>query len=96
MMSGPAGRGSVRITRREKSGARTVKAIHGVREVAPDPQFELDLAADLRGRLGSDPLLDALMQYADGSRDLPLHTSRRSRTANGAIIRNQRSSNREP
>lgn len=65
MMSGPTGRG--RITRREKSGARTVKAVHGVRGAAPDPQFELDLAADLRGRLGSDQLLDAFTKYADGS-----------------------------
>ena len=67
MMSGPTGRGSVRINRREKSGARTVKAIHGVREMAPDPQFELDLAADLRERLGSDQLLEAFTKYADGS-----------------------------
>ena len=66
MTSGPVDHGSIRI-RREKSGARTVKAIHGVREVAPDPQFELDMAADLRGRLGSEQLVDAFTQYADGS-----------------------------
>jgi acetyltransferase-like isoleucine patch superfamily enzyme len=62
-----SGRGSARITRREKSGARTVKAIHGVREVAPDPQFELDLAANLRAHLSSEQLLDAFTNYADGS-----------------------------
>ena len=38
-----------------------------MREVAPDPQFELDMAADLRGRLGSEQLMDAFTQYADGS-----------------------------
>lgn len=63
MMSGPIAR-----TRHEKQNrARTVKAVHGMREVAPDPQFELDLAADLRGRLGREQLLDAFTQYADGS-----------------------------
>ena len=44
-----------------------VKAVHGVREVAPDPQFELDMAADLRGRLSREQLLDAFTQYANGS-----------------------------
>jgi acetyltransferase-like isoleucine patch superfamily enzyme len=66
MMFGPIDRDSTCV-RRDKSGARTVKAIHGLREVAPDPQFELDMAADLRGRLGSEQLLDAFTQYADGS-----------------------------
>jgi acetyltransferase-like isoleucine patch superfamily enzyme len=67
-MPGPrASRSSARVTRREKSGARTVKAIHGMREVAADPQFELDLAANLRAHLSSEQLLDAFTHYADGS-----------------------------
>ena len=66
MMSGSIDRGSAR-TRHDNSSARTVKAVHGVREVGPDPQFELDMAADLRGRLGSEQLLEAFTQYADGA-----------------------------
>jgi len=55
------------MSRPEKSGARTVKAVHAVREATPDPQYEIDLAADLRQRLGNEQLLDAFTQYADGS-----------------------------
>ena len=55
------------MSRPEKSGARTVKAVNAVREATPDPQYEIDLAADLRQRLGSEQLLDAFTQYADGS-----------------------------
>ena len=66
MMSGPVDRGSTG-PRRDKSSARTVKAVHGVREVAPDPRFELDMAADLRGRLSNEQLVDAFTQYANGS-----------------------------
>lgn len=53
--------------RREKNNARTVKAVHGVREVGPDPQFELDMAFDLRERLSKEQLADAFTLYADGS-----------------------------
>src|ERR1700686_973420 len=67
MISGADGRSSVPITRREKTGTRIVKAIHGLREAAPDPQFELDHAADLRERLSSEQLLHAFTQYAAGS-----------------------------
>jgi len=67
MTSGAADRTPSPITRREKSGARTVKAVHGVREAAPDPQFELDLAVDLRGRLNSEQLLEAFTQYSSGA-----------------------------
>ena len=54
-------------SRRGKGSARTVKAIHGVREVAPDPQYELDMAAELREHLGNEHLVDAFTRYADGS-----------------------------
>jgi acetyltransferase-like isoleucine patch superfamily enzyme len=55
------------ITQRKKSSGRTVKAVHGMQEVEPDPQFEMDMAADLRRRLGSEQLLEAFTQYAAGS-----------------------------
>ena len=38
-----------------------------MREVVPDPQFEIDMAADLRGRLGREQLQDAFAQYANGT-----------------------------
>ena len=66
MMSGPVDRGSTR-SRGEISSARTVKAVHGLREVVPDPQFELDMATDLRGHLSNEQLLDAFTQYSNGS-----------------------------
>ena len=55
------------MSRPEKSGARTVKAVHAVREATPDPQYEIELAADLRQRLSSEQLLEAFTQYACGS-----------------------------
>jgi acetyltransferase-like isoleucine patch superfamily enzyme len=66
MMSGPISRRSAG-TGDKKSSSRTVKAVHAVRELVPDPQFELDLAADLRGRLSREQLLVAFTQFADGS-----------------------------
>ena len=67
MMYGPVIPGSTPDQPGKASRARTVKAVHGVRELVPDPQFELDLAADLRGRLGRGQLLDAFAQYANGT-----------------------------
>ena len=65
-MSHSVDRDSVHI-RCDKSGARTVKAVHGVREVPQDPQFELDMAADIRERLGREQLLEAFSQHAGRS-----------------------------
>ncbi len=62
MTSGGAGRRS-----RRDSVARVVKAVHGLRQAAPDPQFELDLAADLRERLNREQLLEAFTRFAGGS-----------------------------
>lgn len=42
------------------------EAIHGVREIEQDPQFELDMAAHLRDRLGREQLFEAFSQYANG------------------------------
>ena len=64
MNSGAADRSSPSIARREKSGSRTVKAIYDLSGAVPDPQFEVDLATELRGRLSSDQLLGTFTQYA--------------------------------
>lgn len=55
------------LPRKTKAGSRVVKAIHGVREIEPDPQFELDMAAHLRGRLSREQLLEAYVQHAAGA-----------------------------
>jgi acetyltransferase-like isoleucine patch superfamily enzyme len=66
MIRGAPGPSSASIARQAKVGARTVKAVHGLRESTSDPQFELDLAADLRQRLTRDQLLEAFAQHAAG------------------------------
>jgi acetyltransferase-like isoleucine patch superfamily enzyme len=43
---------------------RTVKARHGLTETIPDPQFELDLAEDLKSRLTREQLLEAFADYS--------------------------------
>jgi acetyltransferase-like isoleucine patch superfamily enzyme len=45
-------------------GPRVVKAVHGARQAASDPQFELDLAADLRTRLDREQLLEAFARFS--------------------------------
>jgi acetyltransferase-like isoleucine patch superfamily enzyme len=44
-----------------------VKAIHGARDIEPDPQFELDMAVHLREELGSEQLLEAFARHAIGA-----------------------------
>lgn len=51
---------------RREVDARVVKAVHGARETAPDPPFELALAAELRMRLDAEQLLDAFARFAAG------------------------------
>jgi acetyltransferase-like isoleucine patch superfamily enzyme len=41
----------IKTHRTRKSGARLVKAVHGLRTAEPAPQFELDMAAHLKGQL---------------------------------------------
>jgi acetyltransferase-like isoleucine patch superfamily enzyme len=53
--------------RTRKSGARVVKAVHGLRKVEPDPQFELDMAAHLREQLSREQLLEAFSDHAYGT-----------------------------
>jgi acetyltransferase-like isoleucine patch superfamily enzyme len=52
---------------RRNSSLRVVKAVHGVRQTIPDPQFELDLAADLRTRLNRDQLIDTFVRFSVGT-----------------------------
>jgi len=53
--------------RTRKSGTRTVTAVHGLRKIEPDPQFELDLAAHLREQLSREQLLEAFSHHANGT-----------------------------
>ena len=62
MTAGTSGRSPRRLV-----GFRLVKAVHGVRDAAPDPQFELDLAADLRTRLDREQLVEAFARFSAGS-----------------------------
>jgi hypothetical protein len=48
-------------------GSRLAKAVDGVREAAPDPRFELDLAADIRARLDREQLVEAFARFSAGS-----------------------------
>jgi acetyltransferase-like isoleucine patch superfamily enzyme len=52
---------------REQMQARVVRAVHGVRKIEPDPQFELDMAAHLRTQLRREQLSEAYSQYASGT-----------------------------
>jgi acetyltransferase-like isoleucine patch superfamily enzyme len=49
------------------SGSRIVRAIHGLRKVEPDPQFELDMAAHLKEQLTREQLLEAFSDYGHGT-----------------------------
>lgn len=60
-------RQSARLSRQRKAGARTVKAVHGLKKTAPDPQHELDLAANFREHMSREQLLDAFKRYGQGS-----------------------------
>jgi len=66
-MRSVADRESARLKRHGKVGVRTVKAVHGLRKSVADPQFELDLAANLRETLNREQLLDAFKRYAQRS-----------------------------
>jgi acetyltransferase-like isoleucine patch superfamily enzyme len=55
------------LPRKRKVGSRTVKAIHGAREIEQDPQFELDMAAHLREQLSREQLHEAFARHAIGA-----------------------------
>jgi acetyltransferase-like isoleucine patch superfamily enzyme len=53
--------------RTAKSGSRVVSAIHGLRKVDPDPQFERDMAAHLKGQLAREKLQEAFAVHGRGT-----------------------------
>jgi acetyltransferase-like isoleucine patch superfamily enzyme len=62
-----ADRAHIKIHRTRKSGSRVVKAVHGLRKVEPDPQFELDMAAHLREQLSREQLMATFSDHAYGT-----------------------------
>jgi acetyltransferase-like isoleucine patch superfamily enzyme len=57
----------IKTHRTAKSGTRIVRAVHGLRKVEPDPQFELDMAAHLKEQLTREQLLEAFSDHAYGT-----------------------------
>jgi acetyltransferase-like isoleucine patch superfamily enzyme len=49
------------------AGLRISEAVHGRREVTPDPRHEVELAESLRGTLGRDRLIDLYARFASGA-----------------------------
>ena len=57
---------------RDEIVARTVEAVHGLRQLEPDPEFELGLTEYLRNQYGRDALLDLYSRFALGDGDFDL------------------------
>ena len=49
------------------AGPRITGAVHGRREVTPDPRHEVELADSLRASLGRDRLIDLYARFANGA-----------------------------
>src|SRR5215510_14226903 len=52
-----------------REGHSLVKAVHGLRESAPDPKFQIELAEHLRGKYDRAGLLDLYARFALGDGD---------------------------
>jgi acetyltransferase-like isoleucine patch superfamily enzyme len=52
------------------NNARIVPAVHGKRQVAPDPPFEIDLSRHLRERYTPPALLEQYARFSSGDGDL--------------------------
>ena len=52
--------------RNDQAGARVVAAVHGLRAVAPDPDHEVGLAAELRARLPPAEILATYRRFSTG------------------------------
>jgi len=49
------------------TASRIVEAVHGLREIQPDPEFEISLAQYLRDQYTRDALLELYARFATGS-----------------------------
>jgi acetyltransferase-like isoleucine patch superfamily enzyme len=49
---------------------RTVSAVHGSRQIQPDPTFELDLSRHLQAHYSQDALLEHYSRFANGDGEL--------------------------
>ncbi|AFY90199.1 acyltransferase [Chroococcidiopsis thermalis] len=54
----------------ELDGTRTVKAVHGLKDFQPDPNFEIGLAEYLLDRYGQKALLELYSRFAIGDGDV--------------------------
>lgn len=52
-----------------ESGERLVRAVHGLRPVRPDPEYEVGLAEHLRSTCSRDALRELLSRFAHGDGD---------------------------
>ncbi len=50
----------------EKAQARTVRAVHGLKQVKPDPDFEIGLTEHLNALYGREGILDLYARFAMG------------------------------
>ena len=54
---------------RAETKTRVVKAVHGLKELKPDPEFEIGLAGYLRTQYSHDALLELYARFAVGDSD---------------------------
>src|SRR5262252_4764546 len=52
-----------------RAGHSLVKAVHGLREAAPDPEFQIELSEHLRGKYDRAGLLELYARFALGDGD---------------------------
>jgi acetyltransferase-like isoleucine patch superfamily enzyme len=57
---------------RDESEARVVRAVHGLQELKPDPEFEIGLAGYLAARYSHDALVELYARFALGDGDFEL------------------------
>lgn len=58
------------MSERAEIKTRVVKAVHGLKEFKPDPEFEIGLAEHLRAQYDLDALLELYKRFALGDGDL--------------------------
>ena len=55
---------------RAKAKARVVKAVHGLKEPKPDPEFEIGLTEHLRTQYDRDALIELYARFTKGDGDI--------------------------